>query len=92
MRMKYRILVTSSMRPIPSGILIEKDFGEMKLNDIFRKGVVGSHLILSAKPEIFINWLKSFNEVWVSEDMNPLEPFSLAHIKNEIKSKSRIIL
>lgn len=75
---------------MPSGILIERDYGDMRLNDIFKPNVFGSHLVVSARPEVLINWLSNFNEVWVSEDLNPEQPFNLASIKENIKRKDII--
>lgn len=83
--MKYRILVQQHMLPIPSGVFILKDYGEFVLHDAFRDAVTGWHLVVHGHPEVLINWLKNFKEVWVSEDENPSKEFYLANIKDQYK-------
>lgn len=81
---QYRVLVTQEMNPIPSGILIIKDYGDIKSHDGCIS-VSGRNLLLKGGPEIFVRWLKSFDEVWVSESEDPLDPFTAASIKNKLR-------
>lgn len=70
------------MLPIPFGILILKDYGDCKVDDFYLGPSEGRNLLLKGPPQTFVNWLKQFGQIWVSEDMNPDSGFMLAHIKS----------
>lgn len=84
-KLTYRILVTRKMCPIPSEIFILKDYGDFSITDFFRGKIWGAHLVVTAKPDVLIGWLKNFKDVWVSEDLNPHVDFHLAEIKQNLR-------
>ena len=60
-----RLLVESSMRPIPQTIKVLSDWGEVTV--VSNKGELvaqGEHLELSGEPEEFETWLEKTGSFW----------------------------
>lgn len=91
--MNQLILVQGNMHPVPNDIEVLQDYGmetvvagelnqspEEAMQNTFR----GNAMLLSGKPEAFINWLKPFNGIWICS--NPLiGDWEVVHIKKELQ-------
>jgi len=62
------ILLTESMRPVPNGIDVRQDWGEVSIKDGYGNTVSGKHVLLKGPEDDVICWLNSFAEgVWVNK-------------------------
>lgn len=91
--MNQLILVQGNMHPVPNDIevLLRLRFPFRSLEELnqspeeaMQNTFRGNAMLLSGKPEAFINWLKPFNGIWICS--NPLiGDWEVVHIKKELQ-------
>jgi hypothetical protein len=82
--MQLHLLVTSQMEPIPPGVTVLADFGELALHvDGPEPDPDGRHVAVEAPTEAIVAWLAPFDGVWVGNGQPAQQDFTVRHIRQE---------
>lgn len=85
--MRQMLLKTSNLGDIPADIKVLDNWGSVSVVDSNGGPLVaGDHVHLEGPCEAFINWLKPFDEVWITKrGTSPMEQvFEAVHIKDDL--------
>jgi hypothetical protein len=81
--MKFALLVTNEMKPVPETIKILVDWGFTGIS-IGETGVYvgGDHMYVEGDEQDIINWLRPFDTVWRTKPGTPpvFQQFEAVHI------------
>jgi hypothetical protein len=78
--MKIVILLEERLLPIPGNLKTEENWGSIA---IAADGcaVVGDHVCLSGDKDVFVEWLRPFDHIWVGKGPPQLQDFDACHIR-----------
>jgi hypothetical protein len=80
--MKLYLLYEDRLGKIPTSIAKLHDFGRVQIiTDGPDRSVVGTSMVLEGPEDVFIDWLKPFDHVWLGQGQPCEERFRVAHIK-----------
>lgn len=79
--MKFHLLVSEKMKPVPDNVNVIQNFGEINLfSDNYLMYHSGDHMVVEGSEDAIRSWLMPFDGVWVGSGPPQLQMFHVMHV------------